>query len=220
MTRQKISAAPSIRRLPSYLHTIRRLQREGDEYISGTVIARELNLESIQVRKDLAITGIMGRPKRGYPVAALIRAIERFLRWESAQDAVLVGAGSLGTALLGYREFQFHGLNIMAAFDKNPEKIGAVIHGVKVLPADTMEIQVHNFGVKIAILTVPLFAAQETAEVLIRAGVEGIWNFTSLKLKVPETVAVQEEDLSSGYAMLCVMMQALGAEGANAGRPG
>jgi redox-sensing transcriptional repressor len=177
-------------------------------------------LESIQVRKDLAITGIMGRPKRGYPVAALIRAIERFLRWESAQDAVLVGAGSLGTALLGYREFQFHGLNIMAAFDKNPEKIGAVIHGVKVLPADTMEIQVHNFGVKIAILTVPLFAAQETAEVLIRAGVEGIWNFTSLKLKVPETVAVQEEDLSSGYAMLCVMMQALGAEGANAGRPG
>ncbi|MDR0377522.1 MAG: redox-sensing transcriptional repressor Rex [Spirochaetaceae bacterium] len=207
MAKQKITAAPSIRRLPSYLYIIRQFLREGDEYISGTVIARELNLEPIQVRKDLAITGIIGKPKRGYPVEALINAIERFLRWDSVQDAALVGAGNLGTALLGYREFQFHGLNIMVAFDQNPEKIGAVIHGVKVLPADTMELQIRNLKIKIAILTVPFVAAQETADVLIRAGVEGIWNFTNVKLKVPESVAVQKEDLSSGFAMLSVMMQ-------------
>jgi redox-sensing transcriptional repressor len=219
VTKQKITAAPSIRRLPSYLHIIRQLQREGDKYISGTVIARELNLEPIQVRKDLAITGIIGKPKRGYPLEALINAIERFLRWDSAQDAVLVGAGNLGTALLGYREFQFHGLNIMAAFDENPEKIGAVIHGVKVLPADTMEIQVRNLNIKTAILTVPFPVAQEMADILIRAGVEGIWNFTNVKLKVPENVAVQNEDLSSGYAMLCVMMQSRGIDGNNAGNP-
>jgi redox-sensing transcriptional repressor len=205
--KQKISSAPSIRRLPSYLHIIRQLQREGDEYISGTVIAQELNLEPIQVRKDLAITGIIGKPKKGYPLDALVNAIERFLRWDSVRDAVLVGAGSLGTALLGYREFQFHGLNLVAAFDKSPQKIGSVIHGVKVLPVDTMEIQVRNFKVKMAILTVPSPFAQETADVLIKAGVEGIWNFTDVKLKVPENVAVQKEDLSSGYAMLCVMMQ-------------
>jgi redox-sensing transcriptional repressor len=191
------------------------LQRDGDEYISGTVIARELNLEPIQVRKDLAITGIIGRPKRGYPIEALTNAIERFLRWDSIQDAVLVGAGNLGTALLGYREFQFHGLNFMAAFDKNPEKIGNVIHGVKVLPADTMDIQIRNLGIKIAVLTVPFQSAQETADILIRSGVQGIWNFTNVKLKVPENVAVQKEDLSSGYAMLCVMMQGLG-DGGNA----
>jgi redox-sensing transcriptional repressor len=219
VTKQKISAVPSIRRLPSYLHVIRRLQRKGDAYISGTVIAQELNLEPIQVRKDLAITGIAGKPKRGYPVNALISAIERFLRWDSAQDAVLVGAGSLGTALLGYGEFQFHGLHIMAAFDKNPEKIGALIHGVKVLPVDTMEIQIRNFRVKLALLTVPSPSAQETADTLIRAGVEGIWNFTNVKLKVPESVIVQKEDLSSGYAVLCVMMQARNAEGGNADKP-
>jgi redox-sensing transcriptional repressor len=190
------------------LHTIRQLQGRGNEYISGTVIAQELNLEPIQVRKDLAITGIIGKPKRGYPVEALISAIERFLRWDSAQDAVLVGVGNLGTALMGYREFQFHGLNLVAAFDKAPEKIGSVIHGIKVLPADTLEIQLRNFGVKIAILTVPSPFAQETADTLIRSGVEGIWNFTNVKLKVPDTVVVQKEDLSSGYAMLCVMMQA------------
>jgi redox-sensing transcriptional repressor len=204
MENLRISAAPSIRRLPSYLHIIR--VHEGEEYISGTVIARELDLESIQVRKDLSITGIVGKPKKGYPIGELIDAIEHFLGWDSPQDAVLVGAGNLGTALLGYNEFQFHGLNIMAAFDTNPRKIGSVIHGVKILNAATMDIQIRNFGIKIAILTVPRDHAQESADVLVSAGIGGIWNFTNVKLKVPTTVIVQKEDLTSGYAMLCVKM--------------
>jgi redox-sensing transcriptional repressor len=204
MKNPRINAAPSIRRLPSYLHIIR--VHEGEQYISGTVIARELNLESIQVRKDLSITGIIGKPKKGYPTGELIDAIEHFLGWNSPQDAVLVGAGNLGTALLGYSEFQFHGLNIMAAFDTNPRKIGSVIHGVKILNAATMDIQIRNFGVKIAILTVPRDRAQESADALVFAGIEGIWNFTNVKLKVPDTVIVQKEDLTSGYAMLCVKM--------------
>jgi redox-sensing transcriptional repressor len=205
--KQKISAAPSVRRLPSYLHLIRQSQREGDEYISGTIIAQELNLEPIQVRKDLAITGIIGKPKKGYPVDALIRAIERFLGWDSPRDAVLIGVGNLGTALMGYPEFQFHGLNLLAAFDQNPGKIGAVVHGVPVLSADTLEIQVRNMGIKMAILTVPSSFAQETADTLVKAGIEGIWNFTNVKLRVPGNVVVQKEDLSSGYAMLCVKMR-------------
>jgi redox-sensing transcriptional repressor len=191
------------------------LQREGSAYISGTLIAQELNLEPIQVRKDLAMTGIIGKPKKGYPTEALIMAIERFLGWAQVQDAVLVGVGNLGSALIGYPEFQFHGLNIVAAFDTNPQKIGSRVQGVQVLPADTMDIQVRQFGVKIAILTVPFAAAQSTADVLIKAGIEGIWNFTNVKLKVPPHVVVEKEDLSSGYAMLCVAMQArrLAAEG-------
>jgi redox-sensing transcriptional repressor len=207
MAKQKISAVPSIRRLPSYLHIVRQLQREGKEYVSGTLIAQELNLEPIQVRKDLAITGITGKPKRGYPVEALIDAIRQFLGWKVPRNAVLVGAGSLGTALLGYQEFRRHGLNIVAAFDRVPEKIGAVIHGVPVLSMDTIDDQVRASGVKTAILTVPSPSAQKTADILIRAGIRGIWNFTNVKLKVPDDVAVQKEDLSSGYAMLCVMMQ-------------
>jgi redox-sensing transcriptional repressor len=189
------------------LHIIRSLRQEGP-FISGTVIAQELNLEPIQVRKDLSITGIIGKPKRGYPVDDLISAIERFLGWNAPRDAVLVGTGNLGTALMGYQDFQFHGLHLMAAFDKNPKKIGTSIHGVPVLPADTMDIQIRNFGVKLAILTVPSPFAQEITDILVGAGVEGIWNFTNLKLKVPDHVAVQKEDLSSGYAMLCVMMRA------------
>jgi redox-sensing transcriptional repressor len=204
----RISAAPSIRRLPSYLHIIRALQREGEEYISGTVIARELNLESIQVRKDLGITGIAGKPKRGYPIAPLIGAIEHFLGWDFPQEAALVGVGNLGSALLGYQEFPLHGLHITAAFDNNPRKIGAAIHGVRIMNAGTMDIQIRNFGIKIAILTVPSSGAQNAADALVPAGIEGIWNFTNIKLKVPKNVIVQKEDLSSGYAMLCVKLNA------------
>lgn len=213
MAKQKIPATPSIRRLPSYLHIIRQAEKDGEEYISGTVIANELNLEPIQVRKDLAITGIIGKPKKGYPVHALITAIEHFLGWDSIRDAVLVGVGNLGSALMGYQEFQFHGLNIVAAFDKDPKKIGSTVHGVPVLPLDTMELQVRNLGVTMAILTVPSTAAQETADMLVKAGVTAIWNFTNVKLKVPDSVVVQKEDLSSGYAMLCVMIQTKKIEG-------
>jgi redox-sensing transcriptional repressor len=207
MIKRKISAAPSVRRLPSYLYVIRQFQQEDEEYISGTLIAQELNLEPIQVRKDLAITGIIGKPKKGYPVDALVEAIERFLGWNTPREAVLAGAGNLGTALMGYQEFQRHGLNIVAAFDKDPEKIGGKIRGVPVLPVDTMETQIRNLGVTTAILTVPSSSAQETADILVKAGIVGIWNFTNVKLKVPDTVAVQKEDLSSGYAMLCVMLR-------------
>jgi AT-rich DNA-binding protein len=206
MTKQKISAIPSIRRLPSYLHIIRQSREEGNEYISGTVIAQELHLEPIQVRKDLAITGIVGKPKKGYPVVALMAAIEHFLGWDEVQQAVLIGAGNLGTALTGYPEFQYHGLNICAAFDQDPSKIGKTIHGVPVFSMETLDIQVRNLKADIAILTVPSVQAQGIADKLVAAGITAIWNFTNVKLKVPDHVVVQREDMTSGYAMLCVMM--------------
>src|SRR5574344_2607166 len=103
MTKKRIPATPSIKRLPSYLNIIRQVQEEGYEFISGTVIAKELHLEPIQVRKDLAITGIIGKPKRGYPVVPLIAAIEHFLGWDSVKNAVIIGAGNLATDLTGYQ---------------------------------------------------------------------------------------------------------------------
>lgn len=207
MTKHRVAAAPSVRRLPSYLHIIRQAQSEGIEFISGTVIANELNLEPIQVRKDLAITGIIGKPKKGYPTVALITAIEHFLGWDDVQDAVLIGAGNLGTALSGYQEFQYHGLNIQAAFDSDKTKIGTKIHGVPVLAIETLELQIRHLGTKIAILTVPSTQAQEITDILVNAGIKAIWNFTNVKLKVPQDVVVQKEDLTSGYAMLCVKIK-------------
>lgn len=207
MAQQRVAAAPSIRRLPSYLHIIRQAQQEGEEFISGTVIANELKLEPIQVRKDLAITGIVGKPKKGYPTVALVAAIEHFLGWDLVQDAILVGAGNLGTALAGYQEFQYHGLNIRAAFDCNRAKIGQEIHGIPIFSMETLEIQAKNLEAKIAILTVPSPQAQETTNILVKAGIKAIWNFTNVKLKVPANIMVQQEDLTSGYAILCVKIK-------------
>jgi redox-sensing transcriptional repressor len=207
MTKNKVSFAPSVRRLPSYLHIIRQAQRNGDFFISGTVIALELNLEPIQVRKDLAITGIIGKPKKGYPVEGLVAAIEHYLGWDESHDAILVGAGNLGSALMGYQEFQLHGLRIIAAFDTDPSKVGSKVHGVSVFTMNELESRLGESKTEIAILTVPSPFAQATAEILVRAGINSIWNFTNAKLKVPDVVVVQREDLSSGYAMLSVMMQ-------------
>ncbi|MHB9292095.1 putative redox-sensing transcriptional repressor [Hollandina sp. SP2] len=208
MAKQKIAAAPSVRRLPLYLQLARQARQEGIQYISGTFIAQELNLKPIQVRKDLGITPIIGKPKKGYPVEPLIRAIECFLGWDTTREAVLVGAGNLGTALLGYQKLQDHGLLVVAAFDSNPEKIGSPIHQVPVFSVETLESKILTLSIKNALLTVPSHAAQGITEILIKAGIEGIWNFTNTKLKVPDNIVVQKEDLSSGYAMFCVMMQA------------
>ncbi|MEN6364199.1 MAG: redox-sensing transcriptional repressor Rex [Rectinema sp.] len=203
----KVSFAPSVRRLPSYLHIIRQSQRNGDPFISGTVIAQELNLEPIQVRKDLAITGIIGKPKKGYPVVELIAAIERYLGWDQNHKAILVGSGNLGSALMGYQEFKRHGLDIVAAFDADPSKVGQRIHGVEVFPIGKVGDMVASLHAEIALLTVPSPFAQATCDVLVGAGIDSIWNFTNIKLKVPDEVLVQREDLSSGYAMLSVMRQ-------------
>ncbi len=206
MKKIKIPAVPSIRRLPSYLHIIRQAQAENNPYISGTVIAEELHLEPIQVRKDLAITGIIGKPKKGYPVAELIAAIEHFLRWDTLQKAVLIGAGNLGTALTGYQGFKDHGLEICAAFDIDKKKVGKQIHGIPIFAMNELGQQIKALQPALAILTAPSPSAQEIADQLIEAGIDAIWNFTNVKIKVPDHVLVQQEDLTSGYALLGVMM--------------
>ncbi len=208
MIKEKVPATPTIRRLPSYLHVIRQAQEEGQKFISGTIIAQELHLEPIQVRKDLTITGIMGTPKRGYPIVPLIEAIERFLGWDTVKNAVIIGAGNLATALTGYQEFQLHGLNFVGAFDADPKKIGSSIHGVPVFSIDSLNVQVKKLKASIAVITVPSPFAQETADKVVESGIKAIWNFTNVKLQLPPDVVSQREDLTSGYALLCVKIDA------------
>ena len=206
MKKIKIPAVPSIRRLPSYLHIIKQAQSENNVYISGTTIADELHLEPIQVRKDLAITGIIGKPKKGYPVNELIEAIEHFLRWDTLQKAILIGAGNLGTALTGYQGFKTHGLEICAVFDTDEKKIGTTIHAIPVFSIKDLQAQVTAIHPALAILTAPSQVAQEITDKLVESGIDAIWNFSNVKIKVPDEVLVQQEDLTSGYALLGVMM--------------
>jgi redox-sensing transcriptional repressor len=193
---------PCIKRMPAYLQLLRVLQAEGQEHVSGTVLAKVHNLEPVVVRKDLAMTGAVGTPRIGFRIPELIAAIERFLGWDNQTKAVLVGVGSLGTALLGYQGFHHFGFRIVGAFDKNPKMIGKWVHGRKVQAIDQLIPFVRRGEIRLGVLTVPEAAAQETAKMMVRAGIQGIWNFTPAKLEVPNEIVTQKEDLAEGLAVL------------------
>lgn len=193
---------PSIQRLPVYLRFLKEQQRRGEMLVSCTRIADEFGQLSVQVRKDLSITGITGRPKVGYRINELIDAIEEFLGWNQKTNAFLIGAGSLGSAILGYEGFVEHGLKIMAAFDVNPEKIGQTIHDCPVYNLNEILERGRDNDIDIGILTVPSSAAQEAASLLLQIGVRGIWNYTPVRLDIPGEIICEEVKLSASFAVL------------------
>lgn len=200
--RDKKAPVPTVRRLPRYLNLLRRCSVAGRVSISATDIAHRLELEPIQVRKDLAYTGIIGKPRVGYDVYSLIDAIEQFLGWDSRTKAVLIGVGSLGSALLGYSALQKNGLDIVAAFDNQDSKIGMDDHDIPIYHIDSLEEKFAGIGATVGILTMPASSAQKVADRLATLGIRGIWNFSPIKIDVPNSVALQEEDLSTGLAIL------------------
>lgn len=198
----KSAPLPSVRRLPTYLRLLYELRARGRDVVSCTHIADDLGLVSVQVRKDLAITGIVGKPKVGYQVPELIAAIEEFLGWNNTRDAFLVGAGCLGAALLGYEGFAEFNLNVLAGFDVNPAKIGTQINGKDIFAMKRLPNLVKRMHVLIGILTVPSSAAQEAADVMIQSGIRAIWNYTPVKLHVPDSVVVEDVKLAASLAAL------------------
>ena len=202
MSSVKSFPIPSIQRLPVYLRFLKEQRERGETLISCTRIAEEFGQLSVQVRKDLAITGISGRPKIGYRVGELIDAIELFLGWNRSIDAFLVGAGSLGSAILGYEGFVEHGLRIVAAFDTDPQKIGQTIHRCPVYDLKELLERGRNRKIELGILTVPFPAAQTVARLLFQIGVRGIWNYTPVRLEVPPDVICENVKLSASFAVL------------------
>ncbi len=199
---RKTAGVPTLKRLPLYLRLLRQMKENGEQYASGAVVAKELGLDPIVVRKDLAITGAVGRPRLGFHMDEIITAIEEFLGWSNTSDAFLVGVGNLGTALLGYQGFEQHGMRIVAAFDSNPALIGQKIHGKVILDIKKLPALAKRMHVQIGIITATASVAQGIAEVMVAGGIRGIWNFTPAKLTVPEHVTLQREDLASSLAVL------------------
>jgi redox-sensing transcriptional repressor len=190
-----------VKRFPLYLRVLREMQTQGVAYASGAVVAKALTLDPIVVRKDLSKTGVRGKPRVGFPMAEIIAAIERYLGWNASTEAVLAGAGRLGSALLGYPGFQHQGFKIIAAFDASPKKRGKIA-GVPVYPASQIAEVVRQLKVSLGILTVPADQAQAVADAMMAGGVRGIWNFTPVQLSVPDDVIVKREDLAASLAVL------------------
>jgi redox-sensing transcriptional repressor len=192
----------SLRRLPQYHYYLVGLQAQGITVISCSAIGRDLRYVPVQVRKDLQFTGIIGKPKVGYSVAELLVAIESLLGWNNANEAFLVGTGNLGTAILGHERFSRFGLQVVAAFDNDPRKVGQCVHGKPVLSLECLIPLAGRMNVHMGIIATPPEAAQVIAEEMVKAGIQAIWNFAPVKLNLPEHIIVRNEDLYSSWASL------------------
>lgn len=203
---QRAIPEPTLRRLPLYHRLLKDIPGTA---VSCTEIGRRLHLDPTQVRKDLEMAGLAGRPRIGYPVAETLEGIADFLGWRKVNEAFLVGAGSLGSALLGYRKFEECGLRIVAAFDRDPAKLGTRIHGKLVLEEAQLPDLARRMGVLIGIITVPGPQAQRVADMMVEGGIRAIWNFAPIQLVTPENVILHNEDL---YCSLAALSQKLSLE--------
>ena len=199
---KEISRA-TLKRLPTYLSNLKALPSEASANISATALAAGLHMGEVQVRKDLALVSDGGRPKIGYNREHLIADIENFLGYGNSNDAVLIGAGKLGRALLGYGGFAEYGLNIVAAFDANDTLIGTTNGGKPIMHLSRLGEVCQRYKIKIGIITVPAEYAQGVCDLLIENGILAIWNFAPKHLNVPDGILVQNENMAASLALLC-----------------
>ena len=186
-------------RLPQYLEYLRGLP-EMRRTISATAIAKALSLGDVQVRKDLAAVCGTGKPKIGYETDKLITDIESHLGYERLTNAVLVGAGKLGRALLDYDGFEDFGVRIVAGFDCNETVLKK---GTKdILPIRDIGAYCREHDVKLGVITVGQGSAQEVCDKLVESGIEAIWNFAPIALKVPSGILLRNENLALSLAYL------------------
>lgn len=206
MERKEISKSV-LKRLPGYLAYLKSIPADAAPHISATALANALGMGEVQVRKDLAMVCDGGRPKIGYPREVLVDAIEQFLGYDNTTDAVLIGAGKLGQALLGYSGFADYGLNILAAFDVAPTA-EQTEDGKPIYPISRLESFCRSHKVLMGIITVPVEHAQSVCDQLIGCGIKAIWTFAPTHLEVPPNILVQHENMATSLAVLSMHLQA------------
>ena len=197
---------PTLRRLPWYLSNIKLMKDKGEQYVSSTQISKEINIDASQIAKDLSYVNISGRTRVGYNIDALIEVLESFLGFTNMHKAFLFGVGSLGAALLRDSGLHHFGLEIVAAFDVNPELVGKDLNGIPIFHSDDFEAKMKEYDVNIGVLTVPINIAQEITDKMVDGGIKAVWNFTPFRIRVPENIVVQNTSL---YAHLAVMFNRL-----------
>lgn len=196
MKKDKISDAV-IRRLPVYRRLLSHLKRLGFKTVSSQQIGKELDFNPAQIRKDLAYFGEFGRKGIGYDVDYLVKKIDQILNLDRIIPVALVGAGKLGQAISQYNVYQKDNMKIVAIFDTNQYRIGTEIGGVKIRPISELKQVIRDQEIRIGILTVPDYAAQQMADEMIDAGITAILNFAPVVLRVPEHVRVSNADVTA-----------------------
>lgn len=200
--RTSLISKATIDRLPLYFRTLRLVQDEGIDVISSDELGRRLGITPEQIRKDLASFGQFGKKGVGYYVNELKHNVGGILGLDNHWNIAVIGIGHLGAALANYQNFVSLGFNLVALFDQDPKVIGTVQNHVKVEDVRELAQIVRERRVDIGIIAVPAAFAQEVADQLVTAGVKGIWNFAPIKMQVPDSMHIVNEDLSIGLSRL------------------
>lgn len=198
----KIVPTPAIKRMPYYLAYVKGLKKRGEEYVSSKMIADYMHIDPSQITKDLSYTDIIGKTRVGYQVDSFIKILRDFLSFNIANKAFLVGAGSLGSALLHDKGISNYGLIIDTAFDIDKEKVGQEINNIKIEHMDQFRHLTEEKEVEIGIITTPVDVAQAVADLMVAWGIKAIWNFTPTKLQVHEGIIVEHTTMYSNIASL------------------
>ncbi len=183
-----------ITRLPVYLRALQRMADQGIKTTSSQELGEHVGISAAQIRKDISQFGEFGKQGTGYSISYLLDKLREILKVDRLWDVIIVGAGDMGHALARYQGFVNRGFNVTMIFDNDKDKIGQKIGDLTVEDTADMAAKIKSAGIKIAMLTIPATAAQETAEELINAGIKAILNYAPISLNVPDDVKVQYID--------------------------
>ena len=196
-----------IRRLPRYRRYLNELRKQGVKKISSNELSELIGYTASQIRQDLNTFGGFGQQGYGYSVDSLFNEINKILGLDREYKTIVVGIGNLGQAITNYTYYYKIGFNIVGLFDVNPRLVGLSINDVLVRDFSEMSDFVKENDIDIAIICVNRENAQKVTNVLVDAGIEGIWNFAPLDLDVPEHVAVENVHLSDSLHTLSFMIR-------------
>jgi redox-sensing transcriptional repressor len=194
MTEHHIPQATA-KRLPLYFRFLENLKATGKQRVSSTELSEAVKVDAATIRRDFSYFGALGKKGYGYNVHYLLQFFRKTLEQDDRTGVILVGVGNLGTALLHYNFQKSHNIEILRAYDVDPQKLGKMISNVKIHSMDELDQNGVN-DCEVAILTVPVQVAQKTTDMLVKAGIRGILNFTPARLDVPEFIRVHHIDLS------------------------
>jgi len=176
--------------------------RKPVQTVTSAQIAEALDIDPTQVRKDFGAIGLLGMGRVGFDVCEVCRAIRVVLGFDREYEAVLIGTGHLGSALLAYSGFARYGLHIVGAFDNDKGQIGGKIAGCTIKSIRAMKPFIERRKIRLAIITTPAEVSQKLTDRMVSAGVKAIWNFTPGRLTVPSGVLVRNEHISIGLSQI------------------
>lgn len=201
MENKEISQAV-IGRLPRYFRYLGELKDEGIERVSSQELSDIMKVTASQIRQDLNNFGGFGQQGYGYKVEYLYEEIGKILGLYKTHNLIIIGAGNLGQALANYMNFERRGFLFKGMFDRNPKLYGKKIRDMEVKPMEELSSFVRENDIDIAVLTIPKTSAECVAQLLVREGIKGIWNFAHVDLNVPEEIQVENVHLSDSLMKL------------------